>query len=146
MKCSVWRLEPTARSTPGLLEINGVHQCYTLEKLPAFHGQTNVPEKTCIPAGTYPLVLQWSPRHQCTKPWVMNVPNRSDIQIDVANTADELLGCVAVGQTRGIDWVDQSQLAFDALMRILKGIGTEPVTITFVDPLRTPATDPDLGS
>ena len=158
MKLTVFRQLGTANSTPGVLEINGIFQCYTLELPRLFNGQANVPDKTCIPVGSYRVNLLWSHRHQCIKPWIMDVPGRSDIEIDIANTADELLGCTAVGETRATDRVGNSELAFKALMARLMSVATmvdptpqgqnpsctlnEPITIDYVAPM--PITDPDL--
>lgn len=149
MKLSVFRQMATPKSTPGTMEVNGVFQCYTLEKAATFNGQPNVPDETRIPAGSYRINLLWSHRHQCIKPWVMDVPGRADIEIDIANTPDELLGCTAVGETRATDSVGNSELAFKALMARLMSVATmidptpegqspactlnEPITIDYVD-------------
>lgn len=147
--------DPQSKSTPGLLDISGLFQCFTLELPKFFEGKENVPDKTCIPCGTYPVEIRYSEKHQCDKPWITEVPEREDIEIDVANDTGELLGCTAVGQYRmknvkvgntvWPDWVGGSQLAFDALMAKLK-TAENGITITFQENNPFQVTDPELGT
>lgn len=109
-------------STEGDLFLSGIYECFTLERPRFVDGQENVHQKTCIPEGRYQIVLYKSPRHGCMKPLLLNVPGRDGIEIDVANQPSELLGCIAVGMTKGIDWVGASQRAYDALMTKLQPV------------------------
>lgn len=144
MNLTVTRDVLSDTSTMGLLDIAGLFQCYTLELPMLFDGQQNVPDKTCIPNGTYNVEISRSPRHGFDVPWILGVPDREDIEIHPANDPAELLGCVAVGQTRAKDWVGQSQLAFGALMAKLK-TAENGITITFQQNNPFQVTDPDLG-
>lgn len=50
-----------------------------------------------VPAGTYPLVFEYSPRFK-RKLWELkDVPNRSECKIHSANYWDQLNGCIAPG-------------------------------------------------
>jgi hypothetical protein len=131
-------------STMGLLDIMGLFQCYSIELPLTYQGQQNVPDKTCIPNGTYQVEIRWSPKHGFEVPWILNVPDRADIEIHPANDAPELLGCVAVGQTRSPNWVGASQLAFGALMAKLK-TAENGITITLQQNNPFQVTDPELG-
>lgn len=72
----------------------GSFSCVTVE-LP---WKDNKQEISCYPAGTYQCRKIVSPtRGKCIE--VMNVPNRTNIQIHAANYARQLLGCTAVGAT-----------------------------------------------
>lgn len=85
---------------------------------------------SCIPEGTYPLGLRNSPivyrttrRRARTYEYgyeVQNVPNRTVIMLHIANTASELMGCIAPGLSRGHIRTEAAVLssgdAFDKLM------------------------------
>ena len=99
----------------GVLVDGDAHLCYTLER-----------ESVAIPLGTYPVVLSWSHRLQRITPEVCNVPNRSGIRIHAANSAEELKGCIAVGDAvgdvdgDGPDDVLRSEYTFGVVMERLK--------------------------
>jgi hypothetical protein len=83
------------------VEINGRHafQCATLE----LAWKDNAPQVSCIPTGTYNVIPHVSPTFgECY--WVQDVPNRSQILIQLANYASsskkhrtDLKGCIALG-------------------------------------------------
>ncbi|TSE05262.1 DUF5675 family protein [Aquimarina algiphila] len=50
-----------------------------------------------IPSGTYPLVLEYSPKFEMNLWEIKNVPNRSECKIHSANFWDQLNGCIAPG-------------------------------------------------
>lgn len=109
---------------------DGKFKCPTLER--SVNG-----DHPCIPAGTYHVTIDWhhprdlERRYRC--PELIDVPGRSDIQIHIANRADQLLGCIAVGETCGDDCVQESGDAFRRLMKYLEG-ATLPFTLEVVDP------------
>lgn len=71
---------------------------YQSMELPlTFDGEENVPDKTCIPAGTYKIINDFSPRHDCMKPRLVGVSDRIAIEIDEASKPSDLLGCTAIG-------------------------------------------------
>jgi len=52
---------------------------------------------SCIPAGNYPVRLEWSDKFQ-KKLWeIKDVPNRSECKFHAANYWYQLNGCVALG-------------------------------------------------
>lgn len=120
MKILVRRLWERPDCIMGVLYIDGVYACYTLELPREFEGAQNVPQKTCILDGVYDLIRVFSQRHQCDKPELAGVLGRSGIQIDIANEADQLLGCIAVGESRVSDTViGNSRGAYEDLWKKL---------------------------
>lgn len=57
----------------------------------------NAPRISCIPAGTYPLVLEMSARFKMPLWEIKDVPGRSECKVHAANFPGELNGCVAPG-------------------------------------------------
>lgn len=79
-----------------LTDDNGIFICYTVE-LPWADNHTQL---SCIPDGVYLVEQYQSPKHG--QVWqIMDVPNRSNIEIHAANVASELLGCIGVGDSLG---------------------------------------------
>ena len=66
--------------------------CYVLE-LPNLNNQKQI---SCIPKGIYSVQRITSPKHGlCYE--VLNVPNRSNIEIHIGNYPADIMGCLAVG-------------------------------------------------
>ena len=77
--------------TNGMLYINGVFQCFTIE-LPWLD---NRPRRSCIPEGEYVVAMRWSKKFG-EHLLVQAVPRRSLILLHPANDAlRELKGCIA---------------------------------------------------
>lgn len=53
---------------------------------------------SCIPKGTYPVVLEYSNRFNKELWEIKNVPNRSETKFHSANYWRQLNGCIALGQ------------------------------------------------
>ena len=106
-------------STIGRLYVNGVFSSWTLE-LPYDDGK-NVPETNCIPYGTYPVIVDFSPHFGRRMPHVMNVMGRSEIRIHPANCPAQIKGCIAVGTYAPShpDWVSSSMAAFTPLFSLI---------------------------
>ena len=97
---------------------DGKELCVTVE-LPWLN---NHPQTSCIPSGVYTVERYESPRHG--QVWqVMNVPDRSNIEIHGANTINDLLGCIGVGDSYGnidgLPAVLNSQVTLNKLRGIL---------------------------
>lgn len=89
----------------------------------------NEPNVSCIPSGTYKLILWESPKFgKCLK--VLDVPNRGDILFHTGNSAREFVdtnfckweqdthGCILVGlNCRNDGIVQNSRDAFNMLMK-----------------------------
>lgn len=112
--------------TFGTLKTNG-YSCVTIER----EWLNNEPNLSCIPLGVYECSLYDSPKHGKVYQ-VKNVPNRSEIEIHIANVMQELLGCIALGKgyaslstpaTKGnIMWgVKKSSEALNEFMDIMNG-------------------------
>lgn len=67
-------------------------KCKTLE-LPWVNNER---QKSCIPSGSYDVVVRTSPKH--SKHYhILNVPNRTYILIHTGNYHTQILGCILVG-------------------------------------------------
>lgn len=95
--CTLQRTSSDSSGTFGQLSDEiGRMLCFTVE-LPWLD---NHPQTSCIPNGTYNVINYDSPKHGSV--WqIMNVPNRSNIEIHAANTIRDLLGCVGTGDSMG---------------------------------------------
>jgi len=57
----------------------------------------NEPNVSCIPPGTYPVELEYSPAFDKMLWEIKNVPNRSETKFHTANYWRQLKGCVSLG-------------------------------------------------
>jgi Family of unknown function (DUF5675) len=126
MKIVVQRKWETEESICGMMMVDEQEECFTLER-------PRTGDHPCIPTGQYEIILTFSPHLHYLTPEVLNVPNRSAIRIHIANRADEILGCTAIGETHTLNFVGESKCAFDSLMTLLK-TSTDPITIEYIDP------------
>ena len=97
MNLKLQRLPSNEDCTHGLLAIDGVCECYTLEDVVR---ETKIPGKTAIPAGKYRVVISWSIRFKRELPLLLDVPGFSGIRIHAGNTSADTEGCILVGQQR----------------------------------------------
>lgn len=84
------RLDDDGSKTCGTLTVGEV-TFQTLER----PWLNNKPYVSCIPAGDYVVHRDTTGRHQYYA--VADVPNRTYIEIHVANVVEELQGCIALG-------------------------------------------------
>ncbi len=109
--------------TYGVLLNDTAPLCVTLE-LP---WKNNAIDVSCIPPGVYPVVPN-TPQ----KPWrLCNVPNRTEIDIHVANTTADILGCIGLGFQFGTNCILHS---VDAV-NYLKTIVPANWSLTIVNPM-----------
>lgn len=110
---------------------DGKFRCETLER--SVDG-----DHPCVLAARYPVNFDM---HHPGTPGSYRCPEldtarcgRSQIQIHVANRADQLRGCIAVGENVSADGesIEHSQSAFDRLMIYLEGVASW--TLEIVDP------------
>ena len=99
MQIKVKRETLGPEATHGIMEVDGDYFGVTLE-LP---WKDNAHAVSCIPAGTYPLGVTYSPRFGRNLLLVRDVPRRAGIRIHNANYASELRGCIAVAKQRIAD-------------------------------------------
>lgn len=117
MKILVYGRKKTADGILGLLSIDTPSfGCFTIENL-----------KDAIPAGIYDMVYDYSPRHNRVMPHI-RVPSRdlaaggdAGIRIDIANRPDQLLGCIALGDKKESDSVDDSRVTYMKFQKITQG-------------------------
>ncbi len=107
------------RSTLGLLYVNDVAECDTLED--RVRVGPKVPCQTAIPPGTYRVVIDDSTRFKRPMPHILDVPGFEGIRIHSGNTDADTEGCILVGlRTANMDFIADSRKAFDAFFAKLK--------------------------
>ena len=118
----------TEESIIGELFVNGELFCDTLE-LPYKDNQRSI---SSIPAGEYSVRMRY-PRESATRDYlhmiVKDVPNRSYILFHRGNKPSHTRGCILVGQTRQQDFVGNSTLAMDLLMKEIINLGGENIKL-----------------
>jgi len=112
----------TKESTIGELFLNGERMCDTLE-LPWKDNQRNI---SCIPEGEYKVRLRLA-RESATRDYlhllVEDVPNRDYILFHRGNSAKDTSGCILVGLGSQQDFVQNSRLAMDLLVKEIVNLG-----------------------
>ena len=108
MKLTVVRHQFGTDATNGLLFIDGVFECYTLEDQ---YQAVKVMHETCIPEGTYDIKFRktggfhakYSERYKNAHYGMLHiqdVPNFTYILIHTGNTDEHTSGCLIVGETQ----------------------------------------------
>ena len=122
MQLAVRRVWCTSQSTISSVYVDGIFECYGLE-----------PPKGAlrIPAGTYEVIIGWSPKFERLMPRLQAVPGwpNDDVEIHWGNYPSNTEGCLLVGETRDVDFVGASRAAFDTLYAKLP----ERFQITYTD-------------
>jgi len=108
MKLDVIRFQFGNDATNGLLFIDDVFECYTLEDQ---YQETKVMHETCIPEGEYKVeyrtvggfhtkyAAKYGSFHKGML-WIKNVPGFEYILIHSGNTDEHTSGCLIVGETQ----------------------------------------------
>ena len=117
MKITVQRIKKTYDGILGRMDINTTpFHCFTVENL-----------EHAIPAGTYQVKIDHSPRLNMDTPHII-VPSRdkeaggdAGIRIHIANAPHEVAGCLGVGDKPENDAVDDSKKTFADLMGYIQG-------------------------
>jgi len=87
--------------TIGTLFVNGTYFCDTLEDVVRnLSTEAKIPGRTAIPAGTYKVILNRSPKFQRDLPRLQNVPFFEGILIHRGNTPEHTDGCILVGENK----------------------------------------------
>lgn len=126
MELKLRRTIKTDNSTIGELFVDGKFECYTLEDK---EREVKIPKETAIPKGKYSISITVSNRFKRELPLLANVPNFEGVRIHPGNTNHDTEGCILVGRTKGVDFIGNSRIAFDALFAKLKGAKTINLTI-----------------
>jgi len=115
-------------STIGELFLNGERFCDTLE-LPYRDNQRSV---SCIPVGEYKVRLRVA-RESATRDYlhllVKDVKDRSHILFHRGNYPSDSRGCILVGMTSQQDFVGNSTLALDLLLKEIINLGGENINL-----------------
>jgi hypothetical protein len=74
-----------------------------------------IPGETCIPCGTYIVVIDYSERFKRRLPHLLDVPNFTGIRIHPGNSAINTSGCLLPGLEKYTDSLGHSVIAFDHL-------------------------------
>ena len=129
MHLRVIREPSTAAATLGILLIDGVFACWTLEDVVR---PVKIPGETAIPAGRYDVRLSLSQRFQKVLPEVLAVPGYIAIRLHAGNTQADTAGCLLVGRVRAYDRLEESKLALMNVMEHLRRATTagDPITMT----------------
>ncbi len=101
MKLLLQRKVLTDRYTQGVLYVNGIFFCHTIEdKVRAKAGMWKrifkVKAQTAIPYGVYPIAVTWSPRFKRQLTGVFNVPDFEGIRIHNGTSELSSEGCIIV--------------------------------------------------
>lgn len=126
MKLHLKRLYKTPNSTISELSVDGKFECYVLEDIERV---VKIANKTAIPVGTYDVIINFSNRFQQMMPLLVDVPNYAGVRVHWGNTAVDTDGCLIVGQTKSVDFVGKSRLAYAALMKKLNAGKDIKITI-----------------
>lgn len=122
MKLVLSRKEYGDTSTLGDLYVDGEWESVTLEDA-IQPNDVKIPGQTCIPDGTYTVVITPSPKFKRDLPLLVNVPGFDGIRIHPGNTPDDTAGCLLVGENyqmiAGVPFLMHSGRAFDRLFNKL---------------------------
>lgn len=133
MKITLNRILLGTVATIGEMSVDDEYISDTLEDRVRPTGE-KVYGETAIPAGTYTVVLSYSPRFKKILPEIKNVPNFTGIRIHTGNDAEDTEGCILVGTWDGKkeNWISNSRVAFNKLMDKLQAATDkkEDITIT----------------
>ena len=121
MRLRVERLWKKPAYTVGRLFVDGKQFCNTLEdvvrNLPE---EKKIPGKTAIPAGTYKVIYNWSPKFGRNLPRLLNVPYFDGILIHPGNTADDSAGCILVGRNTSVGKLTESRYTSNCLNALIE--------------------------
>lgn len=142
MLLTLYRYRDTGQETFGVLMVNGVFECYTLEDT---YRYIKVKGRTRIPEGSYQIVWHQSPKFGASAskmvkdyigmPMLKDVPGFKYILMHVGNTKKDTDGCILVGRSAGNNRVLSSRLAFQKIYeQMVKAfISGEPLGINIID-------------
>ena len=147
MKLEVVRHQFGTDATNGMLFINGIFECYTLEDQ---YQAVKVMHETCIPEGTYDINFRktggfhakYSERYKNAHYGMLHiqdVPNFTYILIHTGNTDEHTSGCLIVGETQQDlevskdGFIGSSAVAYKKMYRKVAGelLQGKPVSIKY---------------
>lgn len=137
MKLKVERLWRKSSYTIGRLYVDGKLFCNTLEdRVRDLTKEAKVPGQTAIPAGTYEVIFNWSPKFGKNLPRLLNVPHFTGILIHSGNTAADSAGCILVGNNTEKGRLTSSRDTSNRLNVLIEDAQRhgEKITIEIVEP------------
>lgn len=84
------------------------------------NGESKVYAKTCIPFGTYNVIVNRSPKMKRDLPRLLNVPHFEGILIHRGSSEKSSAGCIIIGENKVVGKVINSVKYEDALVAVLK--------------------------
>ena len=128
MKLTLQRIAYRPTYTIGKLSINGVYFCDTigdvnrdLNKNGKFdNGEVKIQDKTCIPFGTYKIVVNLSPKFKRLLPRLLNVPSFDGVLMHNGVDETSSSGCIIVGRNTIVGKVTESHDYMIKLTDLLK--------------------------
>lgn len=97
MRLRVIRIVFNEHSTLGRLYLNNEYYCYTLEDRVRPAG-VKVFGETAIPAGTYTVIVNYSPKFKKLMPLLLKVPGFDGIRLHDGLFASHSHGCILTGK------------------------------------------------
>lgn len=133
MNIQLIRYNSTATHTNGLLFVNGVFQCYTLEDE---YREKKIHSETRIPDGKYKLGLRevggfdsryrklFGTEFHKGMVWIKDVPNFEYILLHIGNTDKDTAGCILVGDSNsgGTNFIGNSTNAYKKVYPIIRDV------------------------
>lgn len=118
----------TEHSAIGVLSIDGIPLCSTLEDKVRTKDEHKVWGETAIPVGTYGVIVDRSNRfsrmagHDVLLPLLLNVPGFEGVRIHPGNRPQDTEGCILLGvySKRQPDWVSQSRDTFAKVFPLIQ--------------------------
>ena len=83
-------------------------------------GESKVYAQTCIPLGTYDVIVNRSPKMKRDLPRLLNVPHFEGILIHRGSSEKSSAGCIIIGENKVVGKVINSVKYEDALVSVLK--------------------------
>ena len=122
MEITVKRINKTNDYTIGQMFIDDEYFCDTLED--TVRDLTNTKDKiygrTAIPAGTYPVILDYSGHFQKLLPHILDIPFFSGVRIHSGNDVEDTNGCILVGSYHHAGYITESRATMEKLMKKLR--------------------------
>lgn len=130
MNLKLKRIYKGPKYTIGHLYIDDKYYCDTLEDVVRdLSIEKKVPGETAIPAGTYGVIVNMSPKFGRELPRLLNVPNFDGILIHRGNTPKDTAGCILIGENKKKGMVLNSTPYEVELTKKIKGSNETTITI-----------------
>lgn len=108
-------------ATLGMLKLNGVEICHTLEPTQREDG-VKIKGKTAIPRGRYRLLYRYSQKFGANRYFLLDVPNFTGIMIHEGNSSKDTQGCILVGMENVANKLLHSKKALNMLHNYFKKV------------------------